>query len=299
MVFHDSIWIVGNFPRHDSLPDVTGVRDSSTFPMSSDLSVLLSLAIVVAILFEVSFRAVKRYVTVMAPSLVTSSAKEGAAATLSQFGASYANSFIHAAILTVRGVYHVTQVIAGPPTCQLQGHSSECSALADACMSTGAIFLGYLIYDSMHLVACYPNLGGLDTLAHHLAFILSTIICNTYLRMLLPFSWLLIGELSTLPLNVRWFLITSGRGATRAMTAVNVSFALSFFCTRILLYGAGLAHLWLSRSTLLSMTRPPPAGVLNVVLALLTVGFALNAFWFKRIVSMATGGGQRGRSKNR
>jgi len=32
-----------------------------------------------------------------------------------------------------------------------------------------------------------------------------------------PFAWLIIGELSTLPLNLRWVLIQSGRGGTRLM----------------------------------------------------------------------------------
>jgi hypothetical protein len=42
-----------------------------------------------------------------------------------------------------------------------------------------------------------------------------------------PFAgaWLLCGELSTLPLNARFFLVNSGMGASSAMAAANAAFA--------------------------------------------------------------------------
>jgi hypothetical protein len=40
-------------------------------------------------------------------------------------------------------------------------------------------------------------------------------------------AWLLCGELSTLPLNARFFLINSGLGASTAMSAANAAFAVS------------------------------------------------------------------------
>jgi hypothetical protein len=143
----------------------------------------------------------------------------------------------------------------------------------------------------VRVLISYPHLGRADTIAHHVAFIITAVVCASQLLMLLPFSWLLLGEFSTLPLNLRWLLITTGRGATPAMDAVNAAFALAFFCTRIVLYGAGLAQLWTSHAALLAApTDTPPAAAVYAVLALLTMGFGLNGFWFARIVQMARPG---------
>ena len=101
-----------------------------------------------------------------------------------------------------------------------------------------------------------------------------------------------------MPLNVRWLLIQSGRGETHALRYTNVAFALTFFATRVVGYGAGLAHLWRVRAALLDqldesvVVRP----LLFLVLALLVAGYGLNLMWMRKIVKMATGGGARKRA---
>jgi hypothetical protein len=105
-------------------------------------------------------------------------------------------------------------------------------------------------------------------IAHHFIFIFCSLVCGKLRVLGFAFSWLIIGELSTgmhphthtravlkqllgLPdvdplcgccavlLGIRWFLIKSGRGASSWMRWTNGAFALTFFATRLGVYGAG------------------------------------------------------------
>mmetsp|Transcript_41766 Transcript_41766/g.83801 ORF Transcript_41766/g.83801 Transcript_41766/m.83801 type:complete len:101 (-) Transcript_41766:512-814(-) len=96
------------------------------------------------------------------------------------------------------------------------------------------------------------------------------------------------GEISSIPLNVRWFLLTTGRRNSAALRAANSSFALTFFCCRVLAYGAGLLHLLTLRVELATLGgERVPMPLLVVVLALLVAGYGLNLMWFRKIVRMA------------
>ena len=99
------------------------------------------------------------------------------------------------------------------------------------------------MYDVSHVLLEYPRLGGMDVVAHHVLFALASYVCGSNRVFPWPFAWLIIGELSTLPLNLRWVLIQSGRGDTRLMKWTNRGFALSFFVGRVVVYGLGLLHL--------------------------------------------------------
>ncbi len=104
----------------------------------------------------------------------------------------------------------------------------------------------------------------------------------------LPFAgmWLLCGELSTLPLNTRWFLLNTGRGGTPLVAAVNWAFAASFFAVRGPLFWIGLAG-FLRHSVRALEGAGVPAAAVGALAALLAAGALLNAYWFVRIVQMA------------
>ena len=96
-----------------------------------------------------------------------------------------------------------------------------------------------------------------------------------------------------MPLNLRWFWVQTGRGATRAMSATNWAFAVTFFLCRIVLFGYGLAHMAEHRGLVAGLVREcPPLG--GVVL-LLAAGYGLNVVWFKQIVDVALGRGRHAR----
>ena len=73
-----------------------------------------------------------------------------------------------------------------------------------AAETTNIIFLSWLCYDLVHIGAMYPTLGGVDTLVHHVAFMLASVSCAAYRLFPFPFSWLIACELSSPFLNIRW-----------------------------------------------------------------------------------------------
>ena len=148
----------------------------------------------------------------------------------------------------VTGVGHVAALVSAPPAVKLvnaaaRGTTPELEAALDGIELTNHLFLSYLIYDLCHMVAAFPTLGGWDMMAHHTVFIICSGVCGTLRVLGFPFAWLIVGELSTIWLGVRWFLIKTGRGAERSMELSNVAFAATFFATRIVAYAAGLLEL--------------------------------------------------------
>jgi len=206
-------------------------------------------------------------------------------------GASYAVSLVHASILSARGVWHVLSLLAAPTMAQLSipdAADGPFHAAAAATEATNIIFLSYLAYDLLHLLAAFPKLGGADTVAHHAGFIGASLVCGSHRILPFAFSWLVCGEISTIPLNARWFLLTSGRGESVALRATNLAFAGSFFLARILVYGLGLWHLWVSREALLGLERLVARPLLLLVIVLLVGGYGLNLVWMRKIFAMAT-----------
>jgi len=218
----------------------------------------------------------------------------GSAAKLVKSGPSYAVSLLHAMLMSAFGVLHVAQMLPSPPYAKLSivdDPSDPWHAATTAIETTNYFFLSYVLNDLLHVLVAYPNLGGADVLLHHAGFIATSCLCSTYRILPFAFGWLLLGEFSTLPLNIRWFRLTSGR------TAVVTSwlFAATFLVARILVNGAGLAHLWATREPLLQLAVPRP--LLLAVLALVAASYLLNLFWFKKIVAMAAGGGAHSKSQ--
>lgn len=226
---------------------------------------------------------------------------------VAQLGASYTVAFINAAMCTVGGFWCVASLWAGEYAGRLivtQVSSPYWPGLQAGELvyeHLAHMFLGWLLYDAVHVAMWYPKLGGVDTVAHHIGFISLTCLGSMY--RVIPFSvaWLLLGEASSLPLNVRWFLINTGRGATPALKVTNVVFALSFFVARVVLFWAGVYHLLVYlRPTLIA---PDPYGcptwVLNTVCFFITAGACLNAHWMIGIVKMATRGDKKKDKKDK
>ena len=127
------------------------------------------------------------------------------------------------------------------------------------------------------------------------------------------FGWLVIGECSTIFLNVRWYLLKSGRGGGRGASSSGTSmgrrsndyyyeinnglFALTFFITRIGIYSAGMVHLlYYSRKEVLSLPEVSgvPWSMLGLTIGCMLLGWILNFVWGWKILSMVIGGGGGG-----
>ena len=213
-------------------------------------------------------------------------------------------SMTHAAIVGCRGVLHCWTLHDAPLEVQLSiTEAGEAGGAWQGALQsvelTNHLFLSYLVFDLLHNLAVHPRLGGVDMLVHHVLFIACSAICGGLRVLGFAFAWLITGELSTVWLGVRWLLIKSGRGATRAMAAANAAFALTFLATRGVVYGLGLAHLLRTfhagvAPPMAFATLPPGSEALVLaVVALLVGGFALNGVWALQIVKIAAGGGER------
>ena len=211
--------------------------------------------------------------------------------TFARDGNSYAVSFVHASIVVVRGLQHLIQQYGAPLEAKFLQRPydsvNEWAAGAAAIEPTNTIFLAFLLYDVSHVLLEYPRLGSIDVVAHHVLFAAASYVCGANRVFPWPFAWLIIGELSTLPLNLRWVLIQSGRGGTTIMQWTNRAFAFTFFLGRVVVYGLGLLHLfgsWHSHVEEACLRVPG----LRFVCALFVAGYGLNLVWFRRIVRVAT-----------
>ena len=211
---------------------------------------------------------------------------------LARLGASYVVALVHALLVGLRGVWHVYALLDAPIGAKLAipDASSPWHAAAAATETTNVLFLSWLLYDLAHVLLSFPALGAADTVAHHAGFICASAICGAHRILPFAFGWLIVGELSSPLLNVRWLLIQSGRGASPLLQRVNVGFALAFVAFRVALGAAGMAHLAVHRAALSVLDNVVPSALLALVLVVfLPAGYSLNLVWLSKIAKMARG----------
>ena len=226
-------------------------------------------------------------------------------AALLERGPSYMVSFVHSIYATLRGCLHLCQLWNASHLDKLlipgdTNHHNDNSSYRWAHLdvaTTNIIFLSYLLYDLCHVLHQYPKLGGVDTIAHHLLFAACSFINGTFGLFAFAFGWLVVGEGSTVFLNVRWYLLKSGRDKGRMIDAVQGLFALTFFATRIIIYSAGMIHLlYNSREELVSLPELSgvPWAMLGMTCGCMILGWLLNIVWGYKILLMVVGDGVGG-----
>lgn len=177
-------------------------------------------------------------------------------------------------------------------------------------------------YDLGHVVAAYPQLGGIDTLLHHAAFFVAALVAGSQRAFNFAFGWLVLCEASTPFLNARWFyrtlkkrdsekresekktmsvaLATLGiRDPEKLAKVIDVGFAVTFILTRVVGYGLGFTHSL--RGLWLGYYAPIQPWAWRTMFSLVGIGGALNLLWASRIVAAllrkgkgAQGGGHNG-----
>mmetsp|Transcript_10480 Transcript_10480/g.33199 ORF Transcript_10480/g.33199 Transcript_10480/m.33199 type:complete len:317 (-) Transcript_10480:233-1183(-) len=261
--------------------------------MTSPFSVL-----VCALCWELLYQTLGLFFQLAAPRLVLRSHSKGYSS-MANHGHSYACALIHAVVVTARGLQHLAGLVGAPTEVQMMsplGPGEPGYELAHPTQLTNLLFFSWLCYDICHIISWYPQLGGADTVAHHVGFAIVSAIHGLTGCLPLPFAWLISTELSSPFLNIRWFLINSGRGDTGMMHATNVAFALSFFLSRVLLYGVGVVHLALHTPHLFSAAVRPRLSpyLAAIVCAQILFGYGLNLTWASKIYKMATATRQGG-----
>lgn len=230
---------------------------------------------------------------------------------------SYVMSTVHALAMATTGLW-VGNATLGLPNAADRYYLHAKSAFRGKALITTEIsnwlFCGYMTGDLAHVLAAYPRLGKVDMVVHHACFIAASLLAGGSQTMMLPFSWLLIGEYSTPILCLRWFIqqmtyelksarvvrwaeALGYRGDTvssvtnagkRLEFNTSVVFMAVFFVVRIVCYTGGLVNA-LSEAkigTLDAVPRP----VKLTLLALVTCGAALNYYWFSIMIRKAMRG---------
>ena len=161
--------------------------------------------------------------------------------------------------------------------------------------SAGSVLAGFLLWNSIHYIwHCDVHANGLvSNLVHHAAFLAmialnaDTFWCNW------AFAPLYMGEWSTFFLNARVICKLLGRKEL----AVSALFALLFFFTRVVVFGALAAHFIAQASELRLLL---PIGGQVSYLVLLPALYGLNLFWFWKICVgvMRTFNGEGGRENS-
>lgn len=261
---------------------------------------LLILAICAWNLFYRIFQyLITRYSDMILRDSLNDATKDEAKQNLIKRGPSYATSQLHAVYASYRGILHLYNLsfasnldkVFNPRTHMLDGIQTTRSAGLEV-GTTNILFLSYLLYDLLHVIYQYPKLGGIDTILHHVLFAMCSVINGTYGIMPYPFGWLVVGEISTIFLNTRWFLLKSGREHSKFLNVTNRLFALAFFVTRNIVYTIGMIHLfWFSWDEVQSL--PEVSGVPRILSGMtqgcMLLGWGLNAVWGYKILNMVMG----------
>lgn len=228
----------------------------------------------------------------------------------------YVVSTLHAFAVGYFGLRIYTTTLRVPIRDQYYAHAKTLFTKADfEFMEIGNwMFCGYMVSDIIQILWYYPEMGKLDMVAHHLTFIACSFLAGASQTMMLPFSWLLMGEFSTPLLCLRWLIqqgtyeLKSSRIVTWAKRlgyrvdktnpvlsagkqleyAASVAFMLSFTVVRVVVYTSGFAMMlsaW--RDGILEQV---PYFTRSVVLVLVSIGWGLNMYWWSIMVKKALRG---------
>lgn len=227
--------------------------------------------------------------------------------TYKRAAASYVVSFVHAFFLSWAGWRIVYHLHGASERERLALYGNTDASFVGFVEIVTIAFFSYVVYDLLHVIEQYPNLGGVDILIHHLGFFTASLLAYAYGAYPYMLGWLCTCECSTPFLNVRFFIkswremdstlpyidkIAQTLGmSTRGVVAgnwleyyVSVLFLWVFVAVRIVGYGYALILLigdlrsvednfipWSVRVTLFTLT---------------CAGFALNLVWSYKIQGM-------------
>mmetsp|Transcript_14575 Transcript_14575/g.24263 ORF Transcript_14575/g.24263 Transcript_14575/m.24263 type:complete len:283 (-) Transcript_14575:205-1053(-) len=142
----------------------------------------------------------------------------------------------------------------------------------------GSVLVSFLVWDMLHSLLNWNLFSDelLEQMAHHGGFMLMMFLNGDTRWFNYIFPLLYYGELSTVFLNIRAICKELG---TPVLVA-SALFALSFFATRVLVFGATIVHLFWNISTVLLLLSPSLQFSYLVMLPLL---YLLNIYWFRGI----------------
>jgi hypothetical protein len=230
--------------------------------------------------------------------------------TYKRAAASYIVSFIHAFFLTWAGWTIVRELEFGGASAsaeRLSLYANDDASFVGFVEIVTIAFFSYVVYDLLHVIDQYPDLGGVDILAHHFGFFAAALLAYAYGAYPLMLGWLCTCETSTPVLNVRFFIkswremeytlpnidaIASMLGMkTRGVIAgnwmeyyVSVAFLWVFVAVRVIGYGYALIRL--TGDLKLVDDNFIPYTVRAILYTLTCAGLMLNLVWSYKIYGM-------------
>lgn len=212
---------------------------------------------------------------------------------------SYLLSTVHAVVQVRRGVRHLLVLFRAPIFLKLHNplvfgaygdFPPGASYLAryvregSSVHQSNSMLVAYLLVDAVAMAAHWPHLGGPDMLLHHAAFLYCALVGGLLHLNVFMFTWLILAEVSTPFLNIRWLMLQLGMAGSPAFTVVQVLFALAFFASRVCLYAVGMLY----QAEIIPQCPPYiPRWTAYSTFAVVIVGFLLNLAWFYKIAARA------------
>ncbi|KAI3457680.1 hypothetical protein Pfo_014343 [Paulownia fortunei] len=153
--------------------------------------------------------------------------------------------------------------------------------LRSSTLSTCAlgVSVGYFLSDLGMIIWCYPSLGGLEYVIHHLLSLVGVTYAMLTGEAQIYTYMVLISEATTPWINLRWYLNAAGMKRSRAYIINGVVIFLAWLVARILLFIYLFYHAYLYYD---QVKQVHTIGVLLVLLipAVLSV---MNLIWFCKI----------------
>ncbi|CAH9130526.1 unnamed protein product [Cuscuta epithymum] len=187
-------------------------------------------------------------------------------------------STVHSMFITAMSLYIVfwSNVFSDY---QLSGLITSRNSTLSTCVL--GVSVGYFLVDLGMIIWCYPKLGGMEYVAHHLlSMIALTYAMLTSEGQLYTFM-VLISEATTPSINLRWYLDVAGMKKTKAYLINGVVIFLAWMLARILLFMYLFYHIYLHYDQVKQMHMY----TLFLVFVVPSGLSIMNLMWFGRIIS--------------
>ncbi|TYJ13404.1 hypothetical protein E1A91_A10G050100v1 [Gossypium mustelinum] len=142
------------------------------------------------------------------------------------------------------------------------------------------VSVGYFVSDLAMILWLYPSLGGIEYVIHHslsgiaVAYSMFTGEAQLYTYMVL------ISEVTTPEINIRWYLDTAGMKRSTAYLINGIVIFLTWLVARVLLFGYMFCHVYLHYTQVVKMHIFGYILVFGVPAVLAT----MNLMWFGKII---------------
>ena len=137
-----------------------------------------------------------------------------------------------------------------------------------------SIMTGHVLWDLYYII---KNKGDISIIIHHAVYGAGTLYTLYSNKFMYVVPYVVIGELSTIFLELRWFLSNMKMKNSSVYKVTNSLFVVSFTTTRIVLYPFGLRKV-------ISDPGPWTFGMSSCLFALIAM-YGLNLFWFSIILT--------------